>query len=58
MNLARKTGLQDSLEDIITRLFLQSSPIIRAQIPKNRASPIKTVIKTSDDILVESFFEN
>ena len=58
MNLARKTNLIDNLEDIVTRLFLQSSPIIRAQMPKTRSSPIKPVIKTADDILVESFFDN
>ena len=56
MNLARRTSLIDNLEDIVTRLHLQSSPIIRVLKPKPRKSPHKIVDKTTDDLIVESFF--
>ena len=58
MNLARKMTLIGNLEDIISRLFLQSSPIVRNLTPKTRASPPKTAAKNIDDMLVETFFDN
>ena len=58
MNLARTTDPKSNLTDCITRLYLNSSPIIRGQRPKpgkKRGSEIE--LKYLDDKLVESFFE-
>ena len=46
----------ENLEDIIIRLFLQSSPVVRNLMPKSRKSPVKNIAKSADDLLVESFF--
>jgi len=58
MNLARKSSLFENLEDIVIRLYLQSSPIIRNLMPKSRKSPVKDIVKSPDDLLVESFFDS
>ena len=56
MNLSRMTDPKANLTDCITRLYLNSSPIIRGQRPKpgkKRGSEIE--LKYLDDKLVESF---
>ena len=58
-NLSRKTSLIDNLTDIISRLFLKSSPKIRCQKPKARFQrKPKIIVKNEDDTLVESFFDD
>ena len=50
--LSRKTNLHDNIKDIFTRLFLQSSPVIRALKPKKQKRKIETKFMYPDDEII------
>ena len=58
--LSRKTKLADCVTDIFARLFLQSSPVIRAQKPKKqtRKKRIDQIAYPDDDAVASMLITN
>ena len=59
MNLARKTNTFDNLTDCITRLYMNSHPMVRSLKPKKRNSPPSTKPKFlyKDHEMIELFLD-